>query len=189
MKKPEKILLLKLSIAALLFTITVIPTATAEERAYGPEGFFANLSELCGNSYNGDIVYPSSPPDGFEGQLVAHFSNCGDDYINIPFHVGENESRTWILSLTDAGLLFKHDHRHPDGTPEELTNYGGWAEGGPSSMVQRFPADDETIAMRDNLRSHIWVFEISDDFSRLSYSLYLYENLYFRADFDLNNPL
>lgn len=173
----------------LFVTLSVTGLLSAADNVMGPETFFSNMQELCGNSYYGEVVHPSTPPDGFEGQLVAHFTDCGEDYMNIPFHVGENESRTWMLSMESGSLLFKHDHRYPDGTPEELTNYGGWAEGGHSSMMQRFPADDETIAMRDNLRSHIWVLEISDDFSTFSYSLYLYENLYFRADFDLSNPI
>lgn len=149
--------------------------------------FFENMKDLCGESYYGEVVYPSTPPNGFEGQLVAHFSDCGEDYINIPFHVGENESRTWMLKLSHNSLLFKHDHRHPDGTPEELTNYGGWNDGTGSDLTQFFPADSETIAMRDGLRSHIWVLEISEDRSTFSYSLYLYSDLYFRADFDLSN--
>ncbi len=151
--------------------------------------FFENLKELCDHSYYGEVVYPPTPPDGFEGQLKAHFNDCGDDYINIPFHVGEDKSRTWKLTLSHNSILFKHDHRYPDGTPEELTNYGGWNDGRGSELIQFFPADSETIAMRDGLESHIWVMELSEDHSTFSYSLYLYNDLYFRADFDLTDPI
>jgi len=50
---------------------------------------------------------------------VLLFVDCSDKEIRIPFRVGEDKSRTWILSLDDRGLLFRHDHRHADGTPEK----------------------------------------------------------------------
>lgn len=154
------------------------------------QAFFENLKSFCGQSYSGEVVYPDTPPQGFTDPLVAHFTHCEENEIHIPFHVGENESRTWMLELIDNDVLhFKHDHRHPDGTPERMTDYGGFASNEGSENLQRFPADDFTISIRDNLRSHIWVMEISEDESTFSYSLYLYENLYFRADFDLTNPM
>jgi len=153
------------------------------------DDFFDHLKTLCGSSYTGEVIQPETPPRGFTDPLVAHFSHCEEDEIRIPFHVGENESRTWILTKSEEGVLFKHDHRHPDGTPEDMTNYGGWATDDGTAFKQRFPADEHTISLRDNLRSHIWKIELSEDLSTFSYSLYLYENLYFRADFDLAEPI
>lgn len=174
----------------LILTLSLFLNPIISESEVNDVGqFFENLTEFCGDSYYGEVVYPDTPPDGFEGQLIAHFNDCGDDYMNIPFHVGENESRTWMLTKSHNSILFKHDHRYPDGTPEELTNYGGWNDGRGSDLIQFFPADNETIAMRDGLRSHIWVMEISEDHSTFSYSLYLYNDLYFQADFDLTNPI
>jgi hypothetical protein len=153
------------------------------------EAFFENLKTLCGKSYGGVVVHPEEPPRGFTDPLVAHFTVCEADYIHIPFHVGENTSRTWMLTLSEEGLLFKHDHRHPDGTPERMTMYGGWATSEGSAFVQEFPADEYTISLRDNLRSHIWTIDLDENLTTYSYSLYLYENLYFRAEFDLTQPL
>ncbi len=153
------------------------------------QAFLDNLKTFCGSSFTGQVVYPETPPQGFTDPLVAHFTVCEDDQVQIPFHVGSNNSRTWILTMEEDGLLFKHDHRHPDGTPETMTNYGGWASDDGDHLNQRFPADDYTISLRDNLRSHIWKIELSEDLTTYSYSLYLYDDLYFRADFDLTNPI
>jgi hypothetical protein len=57
-----------------------------------------------------------------------HVRRCEEDEIQIPLHVGENRSRTWIITRTDTGLRLKHDHRHPDGSEEEQTQYGGDTE-------------------------------------------------------------
>ncbi len=151
--------------------------------------FLEHIQSLCGNSFGGEVVHPEEPPRGFTDPLTIHFLHCEGDYAHVPFHVGENQSRTWMFTLSDEGLLLKHDHRYPDGTPERMTNYGGYATDDGNAFIQRFPADEETIALRDNLRSHIWVVELSEDLTTYSYSLYLYENLYFRADFDLTQPI
>ena len=151
--------------------------------------FMDNLRDLCGNSYPGEVIQPQPAPEGFTDPMVAHITDCGENYVNIPFHIGDNETRTWMLTQSEGALLFKHDHRNPDGTPDGLTNYGGWASDLGSEFRQSFPADPETIAMRDGLESHTWRFEFSEDLSTLSYSLYLYDDLYFLADFDLTEAI
>jgi hypothetical protein len=54
-----------------------------------------------------------------------HVRVCRDDEIQIPLHVGENRSRTWILTRTAEGLRLKHDHRLEDGSDDPVTQYGG----------------------------------------------------------------
>ena len=56
---------------------------------------------------------------------VMHVRQCSDREIRIPFHVGENRSRTWVVTRTPQGLRLKHDHRHEDGTEDRVTQYGG----------------------------------------------------------------
>jgi hypothetical protein len=34
---------------------------------------------------------------------------CTDTEIRISFRVGEDKSRTWIITLDEKGLLFNHD--------------------------------------------------------------------------------
>lgn len=177
---------------ALLLVISslfLLATLPFEKETDSNKAFFENLKELCGASYPGEVIHPETPPEGFTDPMVAHFNGCGEDELHIPFHVGSNESRTWILTLSGDDLLFKHDHRHPDGTPERMTNYGGWASDDGSEYKQQFPADDETIALRQSLRSHTWEMALSEDGTTFSYSLFLNGNLYFQADFDLLNPM
>lgn len=180
---------MKKIITLTVFSLILTASAFAQNTAYEKQMFFDHLKSLCGNSFAGEVIHPETPPRGFTDPLVAHFTVCEDNIVHIPFHVGENQTRTWMLTLSDEGILFKHDHRNPDGTPDGLTNYGGWADERGNELKQYFPADEETIGFRDNLRSHIWVIEISEDMSTYSYSLYIWENLYFKADFDLTKPL
>lgn len=173
----------------LTFLLVSVFSADSDNLTYEQRQFFQALSSLCGESYSGEVAFPEEPPEGFTDPLVAHFTGCDDDKVHILFHVGENTSRTWMFEVKEEGLHFKHDHRHSDGTPERMTDYGGWADERGDEFGQYFPADEHTISLRDNLRSHIWKMEVSDDMSILSYSLYLYENLYFRADFYLTTTI
>src|SRR3712207_8407608 len=55
---------------------------------------------------------PISPSPDFAGKrLVMHVRDCSPNEVRIPFHVGEDRSRTWIVTRTAAGLRLKHDHR------------------------------------------------------------------------------
>ena len=90
------------------------------------DAFFNNLSAHCGKSFEGKVI--SSDPqdaDWAKETLTMHVRDCSDTEIKIPLHVGENRSRTWIVSKTDTGLRLKHDHRHEDGKPDAVTMYGG----------------------------------------------------------------
>ena len=54
-----------------------------------------------------------------------HVRKCTADTIRIPFHVGDDASRTWVVTRTTTGYRLKHDHRHRDGSEDKLTQYGG----------------------------------------------------------------
>ena len=49
-------------------------------------------------------------------RLVMHVRDCSADEVRIPFWVGEDHSRTWVVTRTETGLRLKHDHRHEDGS-------------------------------------------------------------------------
>ena len=89
--------------------------------------FLASLTPYCGRAYVGRIVSPPVPADeAFAGKaLIMHVASCTEDTVRIPFHVGDDHSRTWVLSRTAVGLRLKHDHRHADGTEDRVTQYGG----------------------------------------------------------------
>ena len=90
------------------------------------DAFMARLQALCGKAYEGRVVTNDPADTAFAGKrLVMHVRECAADEVRIPFHVGDDRSRTWIVTRTATGLRLKHDHRHADGQPDELTMYGG----------------------------------------------------------------
>lgn len=134
--------------------------------------FFANLKKLCGRQLLGATVFPQNADHPLVGKpLVLSVRSCAGNVIRIPFHVGEDKSRTFILTLTDKGLLFKHDHRHPDGTPDRITMYGGWAAPGGTPYQQSFPADDETKKLIPEAATNVWTLQMKPATQQLTYSL------------------
>ncbi|HEX5757460.1 MAG TPA: hypothetical protein VFY12_14070, partial [Arenimonas sp.] len=115
------------------------------------DAFMDRIRSHCGQAFAGRIVADEPPPEGddpFTGKaLVMHVRGCEVDELRIPFHVGEDRSRTWILTRTEAGLRLKHDHRHEDGTPDATTMYGGDTAAPGSEVRQEFPVDAESIAL------------------------------------------
>ena len=152
--------------------------------------FLANVQALCGKAYEGRIVSPPSEADAaFSGKrLVMHVRGCSADEVRIPFHVGEDRSRTWVITRTDGGLRLKHDHRHADGTEDKLTQYGGETVAGGSFTRQEFPADAFSKAMfaRQNIpasAANVWALEVHPG------RMFAYElrrpGRFFRVEFDL----
>jgi hypothetical protein len=104
--------------------------------------FFAALKSFCGATFEGATEFPDDPKHPLGGKkLVLNVQPCSENEIRIPLRAGEDKSRTWIITLTREGLLLKHDHRHDDGTPDDVTMYGGFAVPGGSRLRQRFAAD------------------------------------------------
>jgi hypothetical protein len=159
-------MLIVLSSALLSFT-----PAGAEQSA-GQMAFFDQMSALCGARFEGQSSFPEDPGDAFRGKtLVAVFESCEEHEIRIPFHVGENRSRTWILSKVENGLQLKHDHRHEDGTPDEVTLYGGTTGAAGSGMSQSFPADEYTAKLIPEAATNEWFLTLTKDGSQLTYYL------------------
>lgn len=157
------------------------------------DAFFAALQSHCGNAYEGRVVSDDPADADWQGEvLTIHFRECTDDVVRIPLHVGDDRSRTWIVTRTDRGLRLKHDHRHEDGSPDAVTFYGGDTIGDGTSSRQAFPVDAESIAMfrREGLDAsvtNVWAIRISDD--DFAYELSRPSGRYFRAEFDLTEPV
>ena len=134
--------------------------------------FFDSLSSLCDQRFEGEMTFPTEGQDSFAGKkLVANIASCTNTEIRIPFHVGEDHSRTWIISKTEAGLELKHDHRHHDGTPDEINMYGGLAGSNGSAARQSFFADAHTATIIPEARTNVWTISLSEDKSSLTYHL------------------
>ncbi|MGB5289900.1 MAG: hypothetical protein WBN41_00420 [Lysobacterales bacterium] len=136
------------------------------------QAFFDKVKSMCGARFEGDSVFPEDPGDAFRGQLlVATVETCGDDEIRIPFLVGPDSSRTWVLGRTVNGLQLKHDHRHADGTPDEVTLYGGVAVDAGSALSKSFPADSYTADLIPEASTNEWFLTFSADGQELTYYL------------------
>ena len=155
------------------------------------KAFLANVRELCGNTYLGEPVYPLDDPEHpfYNQPILLSFSVCKEDRVFMPLQVGENTSRTWQLTLSDEGLLLKHDHRHEDGTPEDLSMYGGFATDKGTALSQFFPADKETAEMLPEASTNVWNMVIHPDEGIFEYILHRHGNLRFHAVIDISEPI
>lgn len=86
--------------------------------------------------------------------------SCEDNRIRIPFVVGNDLSRTWVITKQKTGLLLKHDHRHQDGLPDSITLYGGHTSNSGTATIQYFPADQQTTAILPAAGGNIWWIEL-----------------------------
>lgn len=153
--------------------------------------FFSAIQALCGKAFEGKLVAPTTRVEGFEGRLLMHVRRCSDSRLEIPFHVGENRSRTWIIAKTGSGLTLKHDHRHADGSHERSTMYGGQTLDAGWDAVQSFPADQysKELFVQTGIPQSIGnVWQIFVYPEKFSYRL-IRESREFRVDFDLTNPV
>lgn len=152
--------------------------------------FFNFLKTQCGKSYEGVATFTNSDNDPFSGKtLTMTFSECSENQLLIPFDVGEDKSRTWIMTLSDEGLLFKHKHLLADGSLDSITNYGGWADTTGTMLVQHFPADEFTAQLIPAAETNVWTWEFSEDKKSFSYILKRHGALRFSAKFDLTKPI
>jgi hypothetical protein len=153
--------------------------------------FWANLTALCGQAFEGRVVEGTAPSDAaFAGQrLVMHVRACGENEIRIPFHVGDNRSRTWVITRTAAGLRLKHDHRHEDGSEDKVTQYGGDTSAAGTGERQEFAADAFTAALIPAAATNIWTMTVSPG-KTFGYGLRREaEGRRFRVEFDLTRPV
>lgn len=166
-------------------------SASAPDAAGEPD-LFSALSERCGQAYEGRVLGDDPRDEDWRSEvLVMHIRECSDDEIRIPLHVGENRSRTWVVTRQGEGLRLKHDHRHEDGSEDVLTQYGGDTEGAVTGLRADFPADDFSRAMfvREDIPAsaeNVWLMQIDGD-------VFIYgltrPDRNFRAVFDLTEPV
>lgn len=148
------------------------------------------IEPLCGQAFAGRMTEGTDPTDEAFGSqaMVMHVSECSDTEIRIPFHVGENRSRTWVLTRGEDFFRLKHDHRHEDGQPDEITQYGGDAVDAGGLSVD-FPADRYTAEMLPAAATNIWTIAIEPG-ETFSYALRREEQgRRFKVEFDLSKPV
>ncbi|REG87558.1 hypothetical protein [Winogradskyella sediminis] len=148
----------------LIFLLLLFPLHGLGQEQTNSEIFWEQLKTHCGKAYEGVVTAGGKEGDGFTGKsLVMHVRSCDTDTIRIPFFVGDDKSRTWVLHINDDKILgLKHDHRHKDGTEEELTQYGGTSVNQGLPYLQMFPADVHTSSIIPAASSNVWWFTIDD---------------------------
>jgi len=153
--------------------------------------FIANLKTHCGKAYAGKLVSTDAVDADMASQNMTMYVDCTDDGLRIPFAVGDNRSRTWVFTETDAGLRLKHQHNHKDGSEDAVSMYGGDTADAGSSTRQDFPVDDfsKALFLKEGLDvsvTNIWAVEITS-------KIYAYEmrreNRLFRVEFDLSKEI
>ena len=177
-------------------TLGLLATACASGAPAPPAAqFLSAIAAMCGNAYGGRIVAndPVQPNDAFEGQtLVMHVRTCEPGRVLVPFHVGEDRSRTWVLTLQGDRIRLKHDHRHQDGTEDELTQYGGDSTAAGTATRQEFPVDQFSIDLftrtnRTVSNTNTWAMEVHPG-RTFAYELSRPGRM-FRVEFDLTKTV
>jgi len=155
------------------------------------EVFFEALATNCGKAFEGQVVSEDKLILG-EGKHVVYFRQCSDSELMLSYNVGENRSRTWVISKTGHGLRLKHIHKHHDGSLDTLTFYGGDSDHSGTATKQYFPADDYSKKLfLDNDRAvsvdNIWSIGIV---SGKTYSYRLQrDQVDVQIDFDLSTQI
>lgn len=176
--------------AALVLTACATPQAAPA----GPQdAFFANLSALCGQRFEGRVTTDEAADADFRSQrLLMHVRDCSADEIGIPFQVGEDRSRRWVITRTGEGLRLKHDHRDPEGVIHGFHMYGGDTADAGTAERQEFPVDQESIeqfmaADAAVSTTNVWAMEVRPG------EAFVYElsrpNRLLRVEFDLTRPI
>lgn len=156
--------------------------------------FMERLNALCGQRFEGRVVTTDAADADFASQrLLMHVRDCSADEVRIPFWVGEDHSRIWVISRNDAGgLTLKHDHRDPDGTAHSVHWYGGDTTAEGAAERQAFPVDPFSIDLFNandlsGSTNNVWAVEVHPG------QIYVYElrrpNRHFRVEFDLTRPV
>jgi hypothetical protein len=152
----------------------------------------------CGSAYAGRIVSGDAADADMAGKpLVMHVRVCDAAETQIPFHVGDDRSRTWFLTRTPEGVRLKHRHRHADGSLDVRTYYGGDSSGPAEPLPGggwrlSFPADAHSKALFaaqgiPQSAANVWAVE------HVPGRLFAYElkrpGRFFRVEFDLTAPV
>ena len=176
-----------------LVALSASAYATPQSPAQPADQFFTQMSTLCGKSFHGKLVAGDDSDASFAtAKMQAVVRTCTDREIQISFDVGEDRSRTWIITRTDSGLRLKHRHMLKDGTEDPVSQYGGDTAQQGTATRQEFPVDAYSKAMftkesRTVSNTNVWAFEI-DPGQTLTYEL-ARPNRLFRVAFDVANPV
>lgn len=182
----------KILLLILFCLFAVVQTAFSQTKTADPgDVFWTELQKLCGQAFGGTVAAAPVDDTTFKDkELVMHVRSCEKNRIRIPFFVGTDRSRTWVLTRQKSGrILLKHDHRHEDGKPDKITMYGGLTTSSGAADRQMFPADQETADIIPAAAANVWWIDLAaGDF--FSYNLRrMGSERYFSIKFDLKKEI
>lgn len=152
------------------------------------DAYWAKLQAVCGQAFEGRLI--ASPAGDMAGErLLMHVRECQQERIRIPFLVGDNLSRTWVLTRIDDRIELRHDHRDVEGEPEAVTMYGGLSPNRGSANAQIFPADDRTLDILPDNYPNVWLMEIHPGEKFVYYVRRQATDRYYHVEFDLSESV
>ncbi|HRJ02517.1 MAG TPA: hypothetical protein PKV67_17360 [Hyphomonas sp.] len=172
----------------------VLAACVSAPAAPQPSAFETAITPLCGKAFEGRIVTADAQDDDWRVQrVVMHVRGCAPGALQIPLHVGDNHSRTWLLTERAEGWELRHDHRHEDGSEDTLTQYGGFASTPADALRQEFPADQSTKDLfdRENIpvsKTNVWAVEVDPSTNLFAYELRRPQR-FLRVEFDTSTPV
>jgi hypothetical protein len=172
-------------------SVPMLASAQAAAPVEPPVDVFWNeLQKLCGKAFAGSVVAAPADDTTFRDKaLVMHVRACEKDRIRIPFMVGDNRSRTWIVTRKADRIELRHDHRHEDGKPDAVTMYGGWTTSPGMPTRQMFPADAETYKVIPAAATNVWWIDLVAG-EHFAYNLRrMGSERYVSIKFDLKKPI
>lgn len=175
------------------WAISYTPMSVNQQLIYGDtlgvDQFWQQLKQHCGKTYQGIVTSGATANDGFSGKrLVMHVLSCSEDQLLIPFNVGENRSRTWILTKVKDRIELKHDHRHEDGTNDAVTMYGGSTTNSGLPSIAVFHADQITVTTIPAAATNVWWITINN--TTFTYNLRrIGSDRLFTVTFDITKPI
>lgn len=172
---------------AFFFLLITNTLAWAQDKP-GSQQFWENLQKHCGSAFQGEITAGAANDDFHGKKLVMHVRSCEDNRIRIPFFVGDDKSRTWVLTKNSDRIQLKHDHRHQDGSEDKVTQYGGKTSNSGLPNIQFFPADQQTSDLISYASNNVWWITV--DGSTFTYNLRrIGSDRLFSVCFDLTKPV
>ena len=168
--------------------LLAFPVSVASQSESANVTFWSELQKLCGKAFIGTVAAAPADDTTFKDKaLVMHVRACDADRIRIPFVVGDDRSRTWVLTRKGDRIELRHDHRHADGKPDKVTMYGGLTANNGLPTRQMFPADQQTVDVIGAAATNVWWIDLLPGES-FSYNLRrIGTERYFSIKFDLKS--
>jgi len=172
-----------------LLAVGLLITFSIQSQVESPaKQFWNTLQSHCNKAYEGTLELPKDDKDFGGKKIVMHVRSCKKNEIKIPFFVGEDKSRTWILSYKKDRISLKHDHRHKDGSEDEINFYGGITTNAGQSNIQIFSADQRTQKMIPAASTNVWWITLDD--KKFTYNLRrLGTERVFKVVMDITSPI